>query len=151
MTHRGDVVKETVLALDLEGTLISNALHQKPRPHLVEFLVFCHQAFRRVCIFSAVSPNKIPGILDLLAAEGHMPPALRARLEVIHWNGPHKDLRFIPGCRPKEVVLVDDQATYVMPGQEAQWVAVEPFISPYPDDDRALIRAAEVLKARLTG
>jgi hypothetical protein len=50
-------------ALDLEGTLISNAVSQFPRPGLFIFLEYCHQNFvgvasrfeTRLVIFTAVN------------------------------------------------------------------------------------------------
>jgi hypothetical protein len=48
-----------VLALDLEGTLISNAASQIPRPGLYEFLASCQQLFQRIVIFTTVSEAKL--------------------------------------------------------------------------------------------
>ena len=46
-----DNVKDVeVLALDLEGTLISNAMSQIARPGLREFLEFCGDRFPRLVI-----------------------------------------------------------------------------------------------------
>jgi hypothetical protein len=40
--------KGIVIALDLEGTLISNAVSQFPRPGLYSFLEYCSKNFCRV-------------------------------------------------------------------------------------------------------
>ncbi len=44
-----------VIALDLERTLISDALNREPRPGLFEFLDFCVQHFERVVLFTSVN------------------------------------------------------------------------------------------------
>lgn len=44
-----------VLAIDLEGTLISNAVSQFSRSGLYNFLEYCHNNFCRIVIFTAVS------------------------------------------------------------------------------------------------
>ena len=43
-----DVQDVEVLALDLEGTLVSNAMSQIARPGLRDFLEFCGEAFPRI-------------------------------------------------------------------------------------------------------
>ena len=43
-----------VIALDIEGTLISNAMSQFPRPRLHDFLVSCKEITDRVVIFTTV-------------------------------------------------------------------------------------------------
>jgi hypothetical protein len=43
---------EFAIALDLEGTLISNAVRSFPRPGLSAFLDFCQAHFERVVLFS---------------------------------------------------------------------------------------------------
>ena len=44
-----------VLALDLERTLMSDAMHREPRPGLHEFLLFCCRRFERVTLFTSVN------------------------------------------------------------------------------------------------
>ena len=41
-----------VVAIDLEGTLISNAVSQFPRPGLYYFLEYCYKNFDRLVIFT---------------------------------------------------------------------------------------------------
>lgn len=43
----------TAIALDLEGTLISNAVSQFPRPGLFDFLTFCQGGCDRLLIVIA--------------------------------------------------------------------------------------------------
>ena len=48
-----------VLALDLEGTLISNAMSCIPRPGLFAFLEGCREMFARVVLFTAVLEARV--------------------------------------------------------------------------------------------
>jgi predicted HAD superfamily phosphohydrolase YqeG len=50
------------IALDLEGTLISNAVSQFPRPGLFAFLEYCYQNFVRLVIFTAVNEVRFRSI-----------------------------------------------------------------------------------------
>ncbi len=63
----------TVIALDLEGTLISNASSCFVRPGLSEFLEFCRASFARVVVFTAVREPRVRFILRRLAEEGDIP------------------------------------------------------------------------------
>ncbi len=62
--------KNLTIALDLEGTLISNAVSQFPRPGLLTFLEYCHQNFvgvasrfdTRLVIFTAVNEVRFRSI-----------------------------------------------------------------------------------------
>ena len=56
-----------VLALDLERTLISDAMNREPRPGLFSFLQFCVQHFERVILFTSVS-KRIAYVEPVLAA-----------------------------------------------------------------------------------
>ena len=137
----------TVLALDLEGTLISNAMSQLPRPGLRAFLDRCIASVPRVVIFTAVSTVRSRRILELLVAEGDVSEAVAA-LPIIDWDGPHKDLRFL-NAPEAECLLVDDLAEYIAPGQEAQWIPIAGWHAPYPEDDRELERVWGEIAARL--
>ena len=138
------------LALDLEGTLISNAMSCFPRPGLRSFLEQAGELFPRVVMFSAVAEPRLRAILQLLAAEGAAPPWLAA-CECVPWEGEVKDLRFIPGAAVAETLLVDDLEAYILPEQREQWVPIAPFASPYPDTDRELTRIAALLRTRMRG
>jgi NLI interacting factor-like phosphatase len=138
----------TVLALDLEGTLISNAVSCFPRPGLRPFLEFCHAHFRRVVIFTTVPEPRGRSILAALADEG-MAPAWIREVEFVRWTGKVKDLRFIEGAETAGVLLVDDLEAYVHRDQRAQWILIEQFAAPYPESDRELMRVTEELRRRL--
>ncbi len=138
----------TILALDLEGTLISNAMSCFPRPGLHAFLDFSAAHFPRVVLFTAVSEHRVRPILDVLAAEAAIPGWARG-IEIIGWAGEVKDLGFIPRATVAGTLLVDDLESYVHPDQRAQWVPIEPFVQPYPDTDLELVRVTEALRDRL--
>jgi hypothetical protein len=133
-----------VLALDLEGTLISNAMSQIPRPGLFEFLSRCREMFPRVVMFTTIEEEKFREIARLLVQEGAA-PSWFADIEYVTWHGKTKDLSFIPGIHPDEALLVDDYERYVHPGQESQWLQVRYFEHPYPESDMGLSEVLKVL------
>lgn len=138
-----------VLALDLEGTLISNAVSQIARPGLFEFLLSVSAMFPRVVMFTTVEEEKFRVIARLLDQEGAVPPWF-VDIEYVRWNGRTKNLAFIVGASIDEVLLVDDFEGYVHPGQEDQWVRVEHFHHPYSQADVGLGQLLATLKSRIT-
>ncbi|MBY0457795.1 MAG: hypothetical protein K2V38_10690, partial [Gemmataceae bacterium] len=58
------------------------------------------------------------------------------------------DSTFIPGARPEDVLLVDDDGGWVPPDQRDRWVAVVPWDGG-PDADLARVQGE--LVARLAG
>lgn len=139
--------RPTVLALDLEATLISSAVSQFPRPGLFEFLERCKALFPRVVMFTTIREERFRVIARTLVEEGTV-PAWFARLECVGWTGPTKDLKFIAGCTPEEALLVDDLSAYVHSGQHSQWVQVEPFQPPFLASDQGLTKVLEELEKR---
>lgn len=137
--------KPTVLALDLEGTLISNAMSQIPRPGLYDFLEEVKALFPRVVMYTTVKEDRFRDIAALLVSENLAPDWFRI-IEFIHWHGKTKDLSFIPDARIDESLLVDDFEMYVHPGQEDRWVPIKFFDYPYPDDDTGLFDIIEELR-----
>ena len=113
-----------VLALDLERTLIDDALSGRPRPGLREFLTFCHERFARVAVFTTVEQADAEAVMDDLGRAGHLPAGLLARLEYVEWCGEYKDLAFVQHAAPDRVVLVDDDGGWVRPEQRGQWVPI---------------------------
>ena len=138
----------TTVALDLEGTLISNAVSQLPRPGLHRFLVGCFERYD-VLVFTAVREARTRRIIDRLVAEGDVPAALGAA-PYVPWVGAHKDLRFLHALRPgldiAQARLVDDLEEYVHPEQRHLWVPIRGWHAPYPQDDDELARVAAVLE-----
>lgn len=66
-------MKPTILALDLEGTLISNAISQIPVPGLYWFLEEIHALFDQLAMFTTVPEDRFRSIAALLAREGSAP------------------------------------------------------------------------------
>lgn len=143
-----DSIKQ--IALDLEGTLISNAMSQFPRPGLYEFLVRVEQLFARVVLFTAVSTPRARSILELLAAEGEVPGWV-AGMKIIEWSGEKKDLRFVDPDEPESCLLVDDIEAYVLEEQRVNWISVREFEPPYCPEDRELWRVLALLESRYGG
>ncbi|MFO0841633.1 MAG: NIF family HAD-type phosphatase [Gemmataceae bacterium] len=129
-----------VLALDLERTLIDNALSGRPRPGLSHFLTFCNMRFGRVAVFSTVEEADAREVLADLAERGHVPTELLARLEFVEWSGEYKDLAFVPGVTPAEVLLLDDDPGWVRADQRGQWVAIAGWEGG-PDSELSRIQA----------
>ncbi len=132
------------LALDLEGTLISNAVSQIPRPGLGAFLAACARMFERIVIYTSVPETRFRSIAAELVARREA-PAWFARIDYVRWEGPYKRPGFVQGGRPGEVVLLDDQEAYVHPDDRGFWVRIAPFEYPYSPDDRGLEEALAAL------
>jgi hypothetical protein len=132
-----------VLALDLERTLVSDAMSAEPRPGLCDFLSFCLGQFERLVLFASVEEAEAREVLDQLARSGHVPPGLLARLEYVQWSGEFKDLRFVQGVATDEILLVDDDSGWVRPDQQTRWIAVSPWDG---GTDRELLRVRSVLE-----
>ncbi|MDY3556085.1 HAD family hydrolase [Gemmata sp. JC717] len=135
-----------VLALDLERTLISDALRAAPRPGLAEFLAFCCARFGRVVLFTTVEEPDARAALDQLVAQGHVPAELVEPLEYVPWVGEYKDLAFVRGARPEEILFVDDDEGWIRPDQRSRWVPIAPWDGG-PDEE--LKRMRSVLEQRL--
>lgn len=135
-----------VLALDLEGTLISSAVSQFPRPGLRDFLAWALGAFERVVVFSSVRAEVAREVMATLVEYGDAPAAF-ADVEIVAWQGKLKDLGFVRGATPAEVLLVDDQERVIDPAQRDRWVAVAEWDDPAVTDDRELERVRSVLEA----
>lgn len=136
------------LALDLEGTLISTAVSQFPRPHLKLFLDRSRGMFERLVVFTTVSEPMFRTIAETLAFEGAVPSWFQ-ELEYVHWSGPTKDLTFITACDAGEALLLDDLEAYVHPGQLDRWVRIAQFEPPYVETDAELLRVLDELEVRL--
>ncbi|MFH1009783.1 MAG: NIF family HAD-type phosphatase [bacterium] len=126
-----------VIALDLEGTLISNAISVFPRPGLYEFLEFCRRHFERVVVMTAVSEHRFRQVAALLASEGSVPEWFRD-IDYVVWEGPYKDLRCIPNFRVEEILLVDDIPSFVHPDQADSYLPIQSWEAPYLQEDQQL-------------
>jgi len=133
------------IALDLEGTLISNAISQIPRLGLYVFLERCHLLVERVVIYTTVKEEKFRAIAELLVDE-KLAPAWFSNIEYVNLGGKTKDLDSIEGAVSSEVLLVDDCHHYVHPTQESQWVEIKQFEAPYSELDTELNNVLNILK-----
>ena len=136
-----------VIALDLEGTLISNAVSQIPRPDLITFLEGCRVLAARVVIFTAVSEDRFRAIAETLVTDGHAPPWF-AEIDYVRWSGRYKDLTPFLNEHRGAVVLIDDHADYVHPDQHEHWIPIASFDPGDPDAE--LVRVLTELQKRAT-
>lgn len=143
-----DLMRPTILALDLEGTLISNAVSQIPRPGLLPFLEEVRGQFDQLVMFTTVPEPLLRRIGELLVREGHAPPWF-AEISYTKWSGMTKDLRFVSPDLG-DTLLVDDHFEYVHPGQEQWWVEVPLFGSPYSRRDGGLAIASRQIRRKLS-
>lgn len=129
-------MRPRTLALDVEGTLISNAISQIPRPGLRSFLLAVEARFERLVVFTSVPEPLFRQIADLLVNEGCAPQWFSS-LQYIEWSGKTKDLRFVSED-VGDSLLLDDYAGYVHPGQERLWIHIPQFCAPYEGSDNGL-------------
>jgi len=141
------MANETTIALDLEGTLISNAVSQFPRPGLREFLDYCDERFDTVCIYTAVRDEVCIPIVKTMVDEGNAPEWI-FQSDLIQWDRTVKDLRNIENTNVNDCLIVDDNPDYIVGSQVSQWIQIEKFSSPYPDTDRELERVRVVIDSR---
>lgn len=123
------------LALDLEGTLISNAMSQFPRPGLYAFLTACESLFSigNIVIFTTVKETVFRDIATRLYDEGVVPKWFTS-MRYIDWTGSTKDLAFV-NEDPTSVLLVDDYEGCIHFQQKSQWLKAKQFESPYDNDN----------------
>ena len=139
-------MSDQVLALDLERTLISDALTAEPRPGLHEFLEFCTERFARVVLFTTVEQETAWDVLSELSHRGFVPGLFFNRLEYVEWCGEYKDLVFVKSTTPDRVLLVDDDPGWIRPDQHAQWVSISAWDG---GQDNELVRIRSLLERRL--
>lgn len=135
------------LALDLEGTLISNAVSQIPRPGLRWFMEVAHGMFERVVVFTTVREPLFREIAARLAEESAVPSWFTS-IEYVAWEGDIKDLAFV-GPDPQLILLVDDYAGYIHPLQRFSWIEAPQFEHPYVADDAGLALVLERIVRRI--
>lgn len=125
----------TVIALDLEGTLIKDQIDPQPRPGLYEFLEVLPRITARIVMMTTVPESKFREIAQSLVAQGVAPPWF-VQVEYVTWQRPYKDMLQIPGITdPSEALLVDDYEGYVHPDQRHCWLQVETFFDQKNDQE----------------
>ncbi|MFQ5571157.1 MAG: NIF family HAD-type phosphatase [Rhodothermales bacterium] len=139
--------KIRVLALDLEGTIISGADGVFPRPGLYDFLQWSGEMFERIVLFTCVSEEHVKDIARQLVEEQAAPEWFRD-VECVAWEGTYKDLTFVKDAAPGEILLVDDKRIFISPQQKEQWVPVPRYLPPYSDEDDELDRLRDRLIQR---
>lgn len=140
-----------ILALDLEGVLITNAISQFPRPGLMPFLSQCEGLFGRenICIFTTVDEKRFRDIARRLVSD-ELAPEWFSEVRYIDWVGEHKDLRFVDDDI-ENVIILDDYPPYIKQTQKYRLIEVNQYLEPYthamPDmSDTEFVRLIEVLK-----
>jgi len=140
---------DNLVCLDLEGTLISNAVSQIPRPGLMEFLEKV-KTLADVILYTSVSPKRTEEIKRLLVSEECVPEWF-LNLEAIHPEATIKLKDRVPGySNYQRVFLVDDQIAVIAEDEKEWWVPVREYVSPYPPDDRELEAVAFQIAKRLS-
>ena len=136
-----------VLALDLEGTLITTLGRRNPRPGLKIFLEQCRQLFKRIVIYTAVDEEDFRIVARELISNGHA-PAWFGDIEHIEWQGIIKDLLFIPGVDSADgAIIVDDNEFMIHPEQKSQWIEIIDYDRIHPHVDFEFVRVLELLKS----
>ncbi|MBN2776640.1 MAG: hypothetical protein JXR36_03310 [Bacteroidales bacterium] len=122
--------QDKVLALDLEGTLISNAVSQFPMTNLSDFLEQCKSNFKALVMYTTVPENKFRSIANTLIHEGDA-PAWLAELEVVNWDPENESVKDLKNVQPNwvDVVILDDMERYILPDQKGNWVKANPEFS----------------------
>lgn len=124
-----------VLALDLEGTLISNGVSQIPRPGLYPFLEDICEITPEIVIFTTLSRELTRQIQGTLTGEGAVPEWF-LDLPYVPWSGRKKKIDHIRALYPGESIvpmLVDDHKLHAE-GQEEHIILLEQFAPPYEAD-----------------
>ncbi len=137
------------IALDLEGTLITDAEQPIPRPGLFAFLEACRQ-LGRVVIYTMVDQDTSQEIIREMVAGGHA-PGWFVDVEWVDWfsvDTAHKDLNLIPGSDAVHAFLVDDHTGFVHPDQLDRWIQVM-FYESGDSEDRELELALWRLKRKI--
>lgn len=132
------------LALNLEGTLISNAMSQIVRPHLKYFLEEVNYKFDKIVIYTTVSEEKYNEILSLLLKEQNVPEWFKD-VDNIKWSGKYKDLKYVSN-EISNVFILDDYEGYIVPEQKSQWIEIKQYEYPYTDNDNELMNILKVIK-----
>ncbi|WP_243357590.1 NIF family HAD-type phosphatase [Fundidesulfovibrio terrae] len=126
------------LALDLEGTLISNALPMDctARPGLWSFLSMARRQFR-IVLYTNVFPRRARASLRRIVRQGHA-PAWLARVPIFNPPCPSgeqeaKDLRLVGPLG--RVFIVDDSPGSIRQDQRPFWLPIKSFWGEGADNE----------------
>lgn len=136
--------KPKVLALDLEGTLITTAVSMLPRPGLYDFLDYCKGKFERIVMMTSVPFDWFEKVRKVLIDKTEVPQWF-SKVEYISYSdckesnfGEYKDLRCIPNNNEDEVILIDDMEWFIRESQKDRWIEIKPYNGE--EDDREFER-----------
>ena len=135
-----------MIALDLEASLIDNAISGMPRPGLHMFIEFCIENFDRIALLTTVDEPDARDVLYSLADSGAIPEEFTT-VEYIHWQGQYKDLGCAKDISTDEILFVDDDENWIHPDQTNQWIAIKPWHGD--TEDKELSRIQHALRERL--
>lgn len=138
---------EPVLAVDLEGTLVSNAVSAFARPGLGAFLGWASTRFAEVVLYTAVRTERAEAVLDAVVELDDIPSSVL----------PARVITQVDRCKRLHrvadddwaVLLVDDQAGAVCPAEVDRWIRIEEWSAPYARDDAGLRAARAALETRI--
>jgi len=132
------------LVLDIEGTLISNAVSIFPRHNLYNFLEFVKTKFDRIVVMTCLEERKFREVANILCKEGSSPKWFE-NLEYINWKSSnYKDLTFV-NKDITNLFIIDDMERYILPEQKNQWIEIRSFERPYKKD-KELKRIMNLIK-----
>ena len=134
-----------MIALDLEASLIDNAMMGNPRPGLFSFLEFCIEHFDRISLLTTVDEDDAREVIHDLIDAGKIPGEF-ANVEYIDWQGEHKDLRYAKNASPDQILFLDDDRGWVHPEQLDRWIPILPWTS---GDDSELEKTKLLILDRL--
>jgi hypothetical protein len=140
----GDKSMIKVLALSLEGTLISNSISQIARDGLHSFLSKVYLSFPRVVMYTTVSEPEFRKIAKILVSNKDAPEWFES-IEYVKWQGSTKDLRNVPFASVNQIYLMDDSPDFINKNQHDQWVKIKSFKSPYDKIDTELNKVFTIL------
>ncbi|WP_420390565.1 NIF family HAD-type phosphatase [Marinobacter sp.] len=136
-----------LVCLDLEGTLISNAVSQIPRPGLYNFLQQT-SAIADLILYTSVSRERTVAIKRTLVSERSAPQWF-LKLDSIHPEATIKSKHLVPDVsRYSDSVLVDDQRAVIADGEFDWWIPIVEFQPPYSQEDRELEHLLEAVRER---
>jgi TFIIF-interacting CTD phosphatase-like protein len=122
-----------ILALDLEGTLITTAVSMIPRPGLYDFLENCNKRFERIVMMTSVPRDWFERVRTVLI-ENEEVPYWFADVEYIDYSnckysndGEFKDLRCIPRCRINDILIIDDVEYFIRQEQKDQCILISSY------------------------
>lgn len=158
-----------VLALDLEATLVSNAMSQFPRPGLYDFLELCRRHFDEVVLFTAVRSVRARQVLENLSTDESAPEWF-SKIRIVPWSidpdyasehlilltDVYKDLSFVSDMyeegevEVENIWIVDDDEMWINPAQKDQWIPIKEFVYKEPVIDQELKRLSVLFKEKFS-